>query len=278
MIGPKELFLQRGMRTSLPLQTLMKLMGLPSVEGFREAAACIHEAGWSRLSGIGPDERATYQEHLPEFRPFLEELGVLRPFPDRDGLWRLQASEIVWPGASARQVVEGLRSGITAIIESRVPNLTKLTALAARSRKPVENEIEHLGSLVTDPRRCIEGGQILEGEMMRWVWERRKVDYNGLLKYLRFAVVTTDMVPPEALHSRPKNLSTLAAWWHLNPNPRRVAITSVAPYGYRAWCEASEHFGECSWELIAPVPEEPLVVGALSEVGKIVYNLAKSMA
>lgn len=256
----------------------MGKMDLPYRGTFTKAAAFIHEAGWSKMSTLPPEERTRYQERLSEFRPSLEELGVLRPFPDRDGLVRLRASEVVWPGASTRQVWERLRPGIRAIIESRVPNVTKLTALAARSRKPVGNELQSLGDLVADPRRCTEDGMVLEGEMMRCVWERMKVDYNGLLKHLRFDVVTTDRVPPEALHNRPTTLATYAAWWHLNPNPRRVAITSVAPYGYRAWCEASEHFAECTFELIAPVPEEPLVVGAISEVGKIIFNLAKSMA
>lgn len=276
MVHPKELYMDGRGGTSLPLQTLMRLMGLEPLEAFGKAAHKIHEAGWSALSAASPEERSRYQEHLPEFRPYLEELGVLRPFPDRDSFERLQAGEMVWPGASARQVCERLRPGIRAIIEGRLPNIGKITALAAHRRRPVGNELEYLEDIVLNPQQCLERGYVLEGELMRHVWERVKVDYNGLLKYLRFAVVTTDMVPPEALHGRPTNCSTLAAWWHLNPNPRRVAITSIAPYGYRFWCEASQHFPECSWELIAPVPEEPLVVGAISEVGKIVYNLAKA--
>lgn len=262
--------------TSLPLQALMRLMGLEPLEAFGKAAHRIREAGWSALSAAPPEERSRHQENLPEFRPYLEELGVLRSFPDRDSLAQLQASEMVWPGASARQVRERLLPGVRAVIEGRLPNIGKITALATRKRKPVGNELEYLEGIVLNPQPCLERGYVLEGEMMRRVWEWTKADYNGLLKYLRFTVVTTDMVPPEALHGRPTNLATLAAWWHLNPNPRRMAITSIAPYGYRFWCEASGHFPECSWELIAPVPEEPLVVGAISEVGKIVYNLAKS--
>ncbi|MBI2524138.1 hypothetical protein HYW11_02920 [Candidatus Peregrinibacteria bacterium] len=278
MIYPRELYADWKRKTSSSLQALMRLMGLDSVENFAMAAQCIHQAGWSKMSSLPPEERTRYQERLPEFQPSLKELGVLWPFPDAKNDARLSASEIVWPGESARQVVERLRPGIRAIIENRVPNVTKLTALAALRRKPVGNELEYLGDLVIDPRQCVEGGQVLEGAMMQCVWERMKVDYNGTLKYLRFAVVTTDQVPPEALHSRPTNFATLAAWWHLNPNPRRVCVTSVAPYGYRFWYEAHQYFPECSWELLAPVPENPNGVGAIYEVGKIVYNLAKLMA
>lgn len=257
----------------------MEKMGLPYRGAFTKAAAFIHEAGWSLLSGISSEEQKKYQERLAEFRPSLHELGVLQPFPDRDGLVRLRASEVVWPGASGRQASDRLLPAINAIIENRLSNLTKLTALAAARRKPVGNELEYLPEIVLDPQRCTtENGQVLEGEMMRGIWGKRSIDYGSLLRYVRFSVITTDQVPPEALHARPTGLATLAAWWHLNPNPRRVAITSIAPYGYRFWCEASEHFPECSWELLAPVPAEPLVVGAISEVGKIVYNLAKSMA
>jgi len=278
VIHPRELYADWKRRTSVSLKALMKLMGLEPADEFVEAGRRIDEAEWSRLSAGTTVLREEYQARLPEFRPSLEELGVLRPFPNWDELGRLRASELVWPGASARQAVERLYPGIRAIIENRVPNITKLTALAALQRKPVGNELQYLGDLVTDQCRCVEGGQVLEGAMMQCVWERLKVDYNSFFKYIRFAVVTTDQVPPEALHGRPTNLSTLAAWWHLNPNPRRVCITSVAPYGYRFWCEAQKHFPECSWELLAPVPEKPNVVGAISEVGKIVYNLAKSMA
>lgn len=278
MIHPRGLYTDGRGGTSLPLQALMRLMGLEPLEAFGKAAHKIHEAGWSVLSAASPEEHSRYQEHLPEFQPYLWELGVLRPFPDLDPLERLQASEMVWPGASARQALERLLPGIRAVIEGRVPNIGKIAALAAHRRKPVGNELEYLAEIVLNPQQCLEKGYVLEGELMRHVWERTKVDYNGLLKYLRFAVVTTDMVPPEALHGRPTNLSTLAAWWHLNPNPRRVAVTSIAPYGYRFWCEASGNFPECSWELIAPVPNSPNVVGAVSEVGKIVHNLAKSVA
>lgn len=278
MIHPRELYVDGRGGTSLPFRALMKLMGLEQPEQFEEAASLIHRAGWSTLSSATPEERSRYQEHLPEFRPYLEELGVLRPFPDKDSFERLQASEMVWPGASAKQVRERLIPGIRAVIEGRLPNIRKITALAAPRRKPVGNELEYLEDIVIGPQQCLEKGFVLEGELMRHVWERMKVDYNGLLKYLRFSVVTTEMVPPEALHDRPTNLSTLAAWWYLNPNPRRVAITSIAPYGYRFWCEASHHFHDCAWELIAPVPPEPLVVGAISEVGKIVHNLAKTVA
>ncbi|MBI2117292.1 hypothetical protein HYT95_00170 [Candidatus Peregrinibacteria bacterium] len=253
----------------------MRLMGLDPMVDFAAAAQRIHEAGWSRLSTGTTVLREEYQERLPEFRPSLERLGVLGPFP---GTKLLSASEIVWPGASALQARERLRPGIRVIIEGRAPNVTKLTALAALRRKPVGDELASLPDLVRNPGHCIQDGHMLEGEMMWLLWERLKVDYNGLLRHLRFDVVTTDQVPPGALHGRPTNLATLAAWWHLNPNPRRVAITSIAPYGYRFWCEASQHFPECSWELLAPVPEQPNVVGAISEVGKIVYNLAKSLA
>lgn len=273
MITPRRLYMDDRGGTSLPLRALMKLMELEPADDFATAIWRIAEARWSRLPvEANPEQKKELQAHLPEFRPYLEELGVLRPFPDKDS--RLQAGEMVWPGASARQARERLLPGVRAVIEGRLPNIGKITALAAQKRKPVGNEIEYLADIVLNPQQCLEKGYVLEGEIMRHVWERTKVDYNGLLKYLRFAVITTDMVPPEALHGRPTNLSTLAAWWHLNPNPRRVAITSIAPYGYRFWCEASHHFRDCSWELIAPVPDEPSVVGAISEVGKIVYNLA----
>ncbi len=276
MIDPRELYTDGRGGTSLPLQALMRLMGLEPLKAFGEAAHQIHEAGWSVLSAAPPEERSRYQEHLPEFYSYLWDLGVLRHFPDPDPLGQLQASEMVWPGASARQARERLLPGIRAIIEGRIPNIGKVTALAAHCRKPVGNELEYMADIVLNPQQCLERGHVLEGELMRHVWERAKTDYNGLLKYVRFAVVTTAMVPPEALHGRPTNLSTLAAWWHLNPNPRRVAITSIAPYGYRFWCEASQNFQECSWELIAPIPAEPNVCGAISEIGKIVYNLAKA--
>src|SRR3989338_2258490 len=254
----------------------MELMGLEPASEFAEAARQIHESGWPPLSAGTTVSREEYQARLPQFRPCLEELGVLRSFPERYGT--LRACEMVWPGASARQAAERLRPGIRAIIECRALNVTTPPALAALRRTPVGSELESLSDLVRDPGRCIRDGHVLEGTMMRCLWERMKVDYNGLLKHLLFDVVTTDRVPPEALHGRPTNLATLAAWWHLNRNPRRVCITSVAPYGYRFWCEAQKHFPECSWELLAPVPEKPNVVGAISEVGKIVYNLAKSMA
>lgn len=267
MIRPDELYMDCRRRTSRPLQSLMQCMGLEAVEDFAAAAACINDAGWSRLSGVSAEEREERQKTLPELRPFLAELGVLRPFPDQNENVRLQAKEMLWPGASAHQVTERLRPGIQAIIFGRLPNLRKITALAALRRKPVGNELQYLPDLVADSGQCVEEEQVREGEMMRGVWERLKVDYGRPLQHILFDIVTTDM----------GMIATYAAWWHRNQTPRRVVITSVAPYGYRAWCEASEHFPQCSWELIAPVPEEPSVVGAVSEVGKIVYNLAKHL-
>lgn len=278
MIRPNELYMDFRQQASRPLRSLMRCMGVEEIEDFGAAAARINDAGWSRLSGVSAEEREERQKILPDLRPFLAELGVLRPFPDQNESMRLQAKEMLWPGASARQVLERLRPGIRAISVGRLPNIWKITALAAVRRKPVGNELQYLPDLVADPSKCVEEAQVREGEMMRCVWERLKVDYGGsLLRHIHFDLVTTDMVPPEALHGRVTTLATYAAWWHRNQAPRCVVITSIAPYGYRAWCEASEHFPQCSWELIAPVPEEPSVVGAVSEVGKIVYNIAKRL-
>lgn len=259
---------------------LMKALGGPVEEEFSRAAAAIQAAQWPRFSSRPLEERQQWQRQLPQLRPTLKDLGVLASFPDDicgDG--RTVAQYAIWPGASFGQSVARLEAGIAALREHRIPNLVKVRGIAAGRRKPVGNELHDLQESLLSAERCVQGGDILEGEMLRAIWNRKLWhEERTLLENLEFDVVTTDEVPPEALHGRPTNLSTLFAWRHKNPHAQKVVIFSIAPYGYRFWCEAMEAIPDVWWELIAPVPEEPNVAGAISEVGKIVYNLAKSTA
>jgi hypothetical protein len=86
-------------------------------------------------------------------------------------------------------------------------------------------------------------------------------------------VVSTNDVPPDALKGIPTSLATFKAWRVRYPEVTSCAIFTAPPYGYRVWDEVQHAIPDCEWILVADVPENPSVVGAISEVGKIVYNL-----
>lgn len=281
MLRPQKTFLHNhGTGDPQPSDALVafaqKMGLLGHYESFDHLAGAIAAAGWSRaLDGRLRHLRPYYQAKLSELREPLEQLGILAPAPGGMGL--AYAEEGLWPAVAAQVCLDRLRVGIKAW-NSGALRVQRIWALASsKPRALFPTELADLQTMGVDPISCVDELGLYENWMMRAMWEALKKAGDLPKEWLAdgfFNVAATKEPIPGTPKTAPSTLATLYKWRTMSQATSAVII-SRAPYALRAHDEASRFIGDCVFGLLADVPEDPLVMACITEVGKVVYNLSR---